>query len=91
MPLKSYDSHEIRYQCRIRSVAYLASFNISVRYLGARSIDFFINAACCSSFSSGGGVVRVATGVPTALKNSSWPAGEQTQSILTGREEELWN
>lgn len=36
-------------------------------------------------------MVRVATTVPISLKNSSWPAGEQMQSILTGFDEALWN
>jgi hypothetical protein len=35
--------------------------------------------------------VRVATGTPSSMKKSSWPAGEQMQSILAGRVEELWN
>jgi hypothetical protein len=36
-------------------------------------------------------VVRVATGVPNSLKNSSYPASEQMQSILTGFDKVLWN
>ena len=48
-----------------------ASFNSSVRYLGASALTFSINAACCCSSSFGGGVVRVATGTPTSMKNFS--------------------
>ena len=33
--------------------------------------------------------MREGTGIPTSLKNSSWPAGEQMQSILTGFNEVL--
>jgi hypothetical protein len=44
---------------------------------------FFLNSACSVLPSFGGGVVLVATGVPTATKNSSCPAGEQR--ALTSR------
>ena len=54
-------------------------------------MTFWKNAASCCVSTIGGGVVRVATGAPIALKNSSWPAGEQMQSILTGIDEALWN
>ena len=70
---------------------YFASFSSSVRYFGARSAARLMNAACCSGLALGGGTVRPATGVPTSLKYSSWPAGEQMQSILAGVDEELWN
>ena len=70
---------------------YFASLSSSVRYFGASSTTFLMNAACCAASTLGGGVVRVATGVPISLKNSSWPAGEQMQSILTGFDEALWN
>jgi hypothetical protein len=76
---------------RTHSVGKCAYLSSSVRYFGASSIAFFIDADCCAASSSGGGVVRLATGVPSSLKNSSWPDGEQMQSILTGFEEELWN
>jgi len=59
--------------------------------LGASSTTFLMNAASCAASTLGGGVVRVATAVPNSLKNSSWPAGEQMQSILTGFDEALWN
>ena len=55
----------------------------SVRYWGASASDFARNAACAASSSSGAGVVLVATGTPTAWKNSSCPAGEQVQSSRT--------
>ena len=73
-----------------KTIAY-ASLSSSVRYFGASSITFLKNAASCAASTLGGGVVRVATAVPTSLKNSSWPAGEQMQSILTGFDEALWN
>gem|GEM_PF-6358612 len=54
-------------------------------------MTFLMNSASCAASIFGGGVVRVATGAPISLKNSSWPAGEQMQSILTGCGEALWN
>ena len=71
--------------------SYFASLSSSVRYFGASSIAFLMNAASCARSTLRGGVIRVATTVPNSLKNSSWPAGEQMQSILTGCEEALWN
>jgi hypothetical protein len=57
-----------------------------------RKIYYFLHECCLRTASSlSAGVVRVATGIPTSLKNSSCPDGEQVQSILTGFEEELWN
>jgi len=56
-----------------------ASLSISVRYFGVTVITFFMNAACSAPSSFGGSVVRVATGVPTSVKNSSRPAGEEMQ------------
>jgi hypothetical protein len=50
---------------------------------------FSRNLAICFSSSSGGGVVRVATGTPTSRKNLSFPAGEQMQIIRAGCEDEL--
>jgi hypothetical protein len=70
---------------------YFVSLSSSVRYLGAASITFLMKAASCAASTLGGGVVRVATGIPISLKNCSWPAGEQMQSILTGDDEALWN
>jgi hypothetical protein len=48
-----------------------------------------MNPASCVASTLGSEVVRVATGVPNFLKNSSWPADEQMQSILAGFDEEL--
>jgi hypothetical protein len=45
-----------------------ASLSNSVRYLGAGAFTFSMNAACSSSFSFGGGVVRVATGSGCAVE-----------------------
>ena len=70
---------------------YFASLSSMVRYFGASFITSLMNAASCAASTLGGGVVRIATGIPTSLKNSSWPAGEQMQSILTGFDEALWN
>ena len=78
-------------RCFALNRPYCASLSSSVRYFGASSITFLKNAGSCTASSLGGGVVRVATGVPISLKNSSWPAGEQMQSILTGFDEALWN
>ena len=50
-----------------------------------------MNSACCFSSSLGGGVVRVATGVPISRKKFSCPAGEQIQSSRVGLVETLWN
>jgi hypothetical protein len=58
-------------------------FKSSDLYFGASSWDFFINCACSSLPSLGGGVVRVATDTPTCAKNSSCPAGAQMQSSRT--------
>ena len=35
--------------------------------------------------------MRVATGMPIFIKNSSWPAGEQVQSSLAGAAEKFRN
>jgi hypothetical protein len=78
-------------RCFALNRPYFASLSNSVRYFGANSIAFLMNAASCAASTLGGGVVRVATGIPTSLKNSSWPAGEQMQSILTGFDEAFWN
>ena len=78
----------IRPVLRLEST-YFASLSSSVRYFGASSITFLKNAASCAASTLGGGVVRVATTVPNSLKNSSWPAGEQMQSIVTGFDEAL--
>ena len=78
-------------RCFVLNPLYFASLSSSVRYFGASSITFLKNAGSCAASTLGGGVIRVATGVPNYLKNSSWPAGEQMQSILTGFDEALWN
>ena len=70
---------------------YFASLSNSVLYFGASPITFLMNAASCAASATGGAAVRVATTVPTSLKNSSCPAGAQMQSILTGFDEALWN
>jgi len=62
-----------------------------VRYFGASAITFRMNSDCLRSLSFGGGVVRVATGMPTSIKNLSCPAGEQMQTRRAGSEEALWN
>ena len=59
----------------------------SVRYFGASAIALAMNAAVAASSSAGGASVRCATGTPTSLKNSSWPAGEQRHSSRAGRSE----
>jgi hypothetical protein len=68
-----------------------ARCNNSVRHLAASSPAFALISDCAATFNTGGGVVRVATGTPISMKNSSWPTGEQMQSILAGRVNELWN
>ena len=60
-----------------------------MRYLGASAFTFSMNAAFSFSLGFGGGVVRVATGTPTSMKNFSCPAGEQIQSMRTGSVEVL--
>src|SRR5450631_2518150 len=43
----------------------------SVRYFGASAAAFALNSDCAAPPNSGGGVVRVATGTPISMKNSS--------------------
>ena len=50
-----------------------------------------MNAACSSGLSGGGAWVRVATGWPTRVKNSSCPAGAHKQSSRDGVSVELVN
>jgi len=52
--------------------------------LGARAFAFSINVACCFASSSGGGVVRVATGDSELKEKLVEAAGEQTHSRRTG-------
>ena len=56
----------------------------SVLNSGARRCDRAMNAACASGPSAGGASVRVATGWPTSVKNSSWPAGAHRHSSREG-------
>ena len=59
-------------------------FTISVRYFGRSAVVFALISASAASSSLGGGVVRVATGTPTARKSSSRPAGVHMQSNRAG-------
>src|SRR5580704_2947565 len=61
----------------------------SVLNWGARLLDLAINAACASGLSGGGASVRVATGWPTRVKNSSWPAGAHMHNSRDGVSEAL--
>ena len=51
-----------------------------MRYCGASDWTVAMKAACAVASSGGGGEVRVATGCPTRVKNSSWPAGAHRHS-----------
>ncbi len=79
------------------SVMKIYNFLLGVYSLITRLAPIFgpgtlnMNSACCSGLSFGGGVVRVATGIPTSMKNFSCPAGEQTQISRTGWEEIFLN
>jgi len=72
-----------RWVCSPRSF-WVYVFTISVRYFGRSAMAFAIIAAAAALSSLGGGIVRVATGTPTARNNSSCPAGEQMQSNRAG-------
>src|ERR1700726_1398737 len=61
----------------------------SVRYLGASSKAFFMNAASPAASSLGGGAVRFIKGTPTCANSSSCPAGAQTHSSRTARSDVL--
>src|ERR1700689_3842745 len=56
----------------------------SVLYLGASAFDLAMKAACASASSGGGAWVRVATGWPTRVKNSSCPDGAHRHSNRDG-------
>jgi len=64
--------------------SWVYGFTISVRYLGRSARIFFIVAAWAAGLGLGAGIVRPVTGIPTARKNSSCPAGEQMQSNRAG-------
>ena len=68
-----------------------ASYRNSVRYLGANASALAFNAACAMGSSFGGAVVRVATGTPTSIKNSSCPAGQQRHNSRAGCVEAFLN
>lgn len=64
---------------------------ISVLYFGARASSFSMWAFWAAALRVGGGPVRVGTGSPAWVKNSSWPAGETRQSIRAGLVETFLN
>ena len=59
-------------------VTYIKS---SVRYFAESDFARCMRSACSSLFSEGGGAVRLPTGSPTAMKNSSSPAGQRVAMI----------
>src|SRR5205085_2008391 len=63
----------------------------SVRYREASASALALSVVWVASSSFGGGAVRLATGEPTAMKNSSCPAGEHMQRSRADRSEELRN
>src|SRR5471032_180710 len=63
----------------------------SVRYFAASFPAFFLKTAWAVWSSFGGGVVRCSRLMPTALKNSSCPAGEHRHTNRAGRPVKLWN
>src|SRR6202034_2082875 len=56
----------------------------TVLYLGASAFDLAMKAACALASSGGGAWVRVATGWPTRVKNSSCPDGAHRHSNRDG-------
>src|ERR1700736_427050 len=58
--------------------------NSSVRYFAASALARWTRSACSAGLSLGGGAVRLSTGSPIAMKNSSWPAGVHMQSRRAG-------
>src|SRR6266478_9932488 len=58
--------------------------NSSVRYLAESALARWMRSARSSLLSCGGGAVRLSTGSPTAMKNSSCPAGVHMQSRRAG-------
>src|SRR5205085_8266931 len=63
----------------------------SVRYREASASALALSVVWVASSSFGGGAVRLATGEPRAMKNSSCPAGEHMQRSRADRSEELRN
>jgi hypothetical protein len=56
----------------------------SVLYSAASAVDLAMKAACALASSGGGAFVRVATGWPTRVKNSSCPEGAHMHSSRDG-------
>src|SRR6185312_2924826 len=63
----------------------------SVLYWGASAFAVAMKAACASAPSGGGACVRVATGWPTRVKNSSCPEGAHMHSNRDGLSAALVN
>src|SRR5271169_2458624 len=85
-------AHRLRGEaCPIRIVAisvyayhpFGEALTISVRYLGSSVSSSLRLLACSSGLGFGGDEVRLSTGMPMAMNNSSCPAGVHTQSIWT--------
>src|SRR5882724_4528126 len=57
------------------------AFTISVRYFGSSASMSLPLSACSSLVGLGCGDVRLSTGMPTAMKNSSCPAGVHMHSM----------
>jgi hypothetical protein len=78
-------------QCQLRKSVDPRSFSEQVTYIKS-SVRYFaesdfarcMRSACSSLFSEGGGAVRLPTGSPTAMKNSSCPAGVHMQRRRAG-------
>src|SRR5258708_34629009 len=58
--------------------------NSSVRYFAESALARWIRSACSVWLSFGGGAVRLSTGSPTAMNNSSCPAGVHMQTRRAG-------
>src|SRR6266436_6324432 len=58
--------------------------NSSVRYLADNALARWMRSACSAMLSFGGGAVRLSTGSPIAMKNSSCPDGVHMQSRRAG-------
>src|SRR5580704_11489805 len=63
--------------CAISAI--VQGLSSSVRYRGASATALLMEAFSSSLVSLGAGAVRLATGTPTSIKNSSCPAGEHRQ------------
>ena len=64
-----------------RTLRPYASLSSSVRYLEAIAFTFSMNAACSSSLSFGGGVVRVATKYPRATQAYMERVGQTVEVV----------